>query len=114
MEFPDDINNCLQCHSAGQYDLPLQTNPWAEQGPNGATSPTVVVCSACHLKTAVAVIDVSALSGLPAGDQALIDHMTSNGGVFGGTFAEANKVESCAVCHSIGSEFGVDKAHGIK
>ena len=114
VEFPDDNSNCLQCHADGQFDLPLQANPWAERGPNGATSPTVVVCSSCHLETAIAVIDTGDLGALPADDQALIDHMISNGGVFGGTFDEANKVESCAICHSIGSEFGVDTSHNIR
>jgi OmcA/MtrC family decaheme c-type cytochrome len=114
VEFPDDNSNCLQCHDDGQYDLPIQANIWAEQGPNGATSPTLVVCGSCHLETAIAVIDVNNLGALPAADQALIDHMISNGGVFGGAFDEANKVESCAVCHSIGSEFGVDTSHNIR
>lgn len=119
VELPDDPSNCQQCHSqydddSWQYDLPLKSNIWPESGPNGSTSATVVVCSSCHLETAIAVIDTAALTDLPTADQALIEHMMNNGGIFGGTPEEANKVESCSICHSIGSSAGIDKAHNIR
>ncbi len=112
--FPDDVNNCTQCHSGTQYDLPIQANKWAETGPAGSTSSTVVVCSSCHLESGLPAVNVADLSNLTAADQALVDHMDANGGVFNGTVSAANKVESCAICHAIGEAAGVDVVHGIQ
>lgn len=112
--FPDVIDYCLQCHDSDQYDLPLQANVWPEVGLNGATSPTAVVCSSCHLDTAIAQIDFNDLGSLPTSDQALIDHMVNNGAIFNGTVDVAYKVESCAVCHAIGKESGVDAVHNTR
>jgi len=114
VEFPDVTDNCLQCHESNQYNLPLQANVWPEVGTNGATSPTAVVCSSCHLDKPIAQIDLNNLGSLSTSDQALIDHMVNNGAIFGGSVEQANKVESCAVCHAIGKEAGVDAVHNIR
>lgn len=124
--FPGNIDNCEQCHTNDQFDLPLQQNTRASiaSGASGSVyvSPTAVVCGSCHLNVKLGLIDPS-LPGLidptkgsiDAKGQALIDHMIQNGAIFGAAaFDEANKVESCAVCHAIGTEFGVDKVHDIK
>jgi OmcA/MtrC family decaheme c-type cytochrome len=120
--FPNKIQNCAACHADGQIDLPLQQNHRASAANRDAPvyiSPTAVVCSACHLDVALGYID-PVLPGLidpangtiSANDQAVIDHMIQNGAVFGSAdFNIANKVESCAVCHAVGSEFGVDEVH---
>jgi hypothetical protein len=81
-----------------------------------------VVCASCHLYVASGYVN-PALGGLidPANGsisletQAVIDHMIQNGAVFGATtFEEANKVESCSVCHAKGKESGIDKVHNFK
>jgi len=124
--FPGNIDNCIQCHANTQYDLPLQQNTRASIASGANTnvyvSPTAVVCGSCHLNVKLGLIDPSlpglidpAKGSIDTKGQALIDHMMQNGGVFGAaTFAQANKVESCAVCHAIGTEFGVDIVHDIK
>jgi hypothetical protein len=51
---------------------------------------------------------------LTPGERSLIDHMVSNGAVFAAEkFVDADKVESCAVCHSKGGVAGIDAAHGL-
>jgi len=135
--YPGEISNCNACHSENQFDLPLTMNTRASkaQVPANAdkgtsevinyTSATVVVCSSCHIKVPVGYIDPTAAGYVNAGapaevslsseDQSLVTHMLTNGGVFNAsTFAEANIVEACAVCHSSGSTVAVDEVHKIR
>lgn len=122
--FPSSVANCNACHTEDQIDLPLQVNHRASAANRDAPvfiSPTAVVCAACHVDAALGYIDPTqpgymdeANGTIPRDDQAVVDHIIQNGGVFGAaTFEEANKVESCAVCHAIGSEYGVDAVHKI-
>lgn len=119
VEFPDEPSNCAQCHDAGQYDLPIQANEWAQGSGSIWTTPTTAVCSSCHLEEALATVSAAVnagdISGLSKSDQALIDHMQNNGASFAEpSQADAYKVESCSVCHAIGKEFGVDAVHEIR
>jgi OmcA/MtrC family decaheme c-type cytochrome len=128
--FPGNISTCTACHTESQVEIPVAVNARpsvANAGSRGApdaryTSPTAVVCASCHLDVASGYVN-PALGGLidPANGsisletQAVIDHMIQNGAVFGATtFEEANKVESCSVCHAKGKESGIDKVHNFK
>ncbi|WP_207063606.1 OmcA/MtrC family decaheme c-type cytochrome [Motiliproteus sp. SC1-56] len=128
--FPNNVDNCIACHGATQFDLPPQENfraSTASDGQGGTVfiSPTTVVCGSCHLSAPLGHIDPgfpgyidtdnTGTEALDATEQALVDHMIQNGAVFhAATFDEANKFESCAVCHAIGSEFGVDTVHTLR
>lgn len=129
IHYPGNISTCTQCHTADQVELPVAVNSrasvaniasgWGAPPTARYTSPTAVVCSSCHLDVPVGFVNPN-LPGLmdPAHGtvsietQAVIDHMLQNGAVFGATtFEEANKVESCAVCHAQGKDSGIDKVH---
>lgn len=125
-EYPNTIANCQACHDGSmngelaQIDLPVQKNNRASAANRDAPvfiSPTAVVCASCHVDAALGLIDPDKPgymdnSAISPFQQAVLDHMIQNGAVFAGqTFEEANKVESCAVCHAIGSEMGVDNVH---
>ncbi len=136
--YPAPINNCLQCHTEEQINLPLQENPRASFTKNSAfdfnlmngvyTSPTTVVCTSCHISVGPGFIDAqgdliasyadqegNAIDSLPDEEQNIINHMILAGGaVFGAaTAAEATGKEACATCHALGKEVGVDKMHNL-
>lgn len=123
-EYPGKLNNCESCHTSSQYDLPNSKNTrpsvaWSGApfgSPQAYTSPTAVVCASCHIGVPVGAIDPSDLagSGLNTEQISTANHFIGNGAVFGaGTAAEATGTEACATCHAKGSEFGVDKVHGL-
>jgi OmcA/MtrC family decaheme c-type cytochrome len=138
IKFPAELNNCQQCHSEGQIDLPLAQNPRASKTNNPAatgdvfTSPTAVVCTTCHIAVTPGYINTAgqivkdadgnffkAADGsdikLTDVEQNIINHMILAGGAaFGAPTAEAaTGTEACATCHAIGSVVGVDKVHGL-
>ncbi len=124
--YPGDIENCNACHSKGQIDLPLQQNTRPTQAGNAATgsgvvfvSPTVAVCSACHLSVPLGFILPSGTASgatLSSSDGPLLTHMITNGAVFGETTLSAlvSAPESCSVCHSSGSVSAVDTVHNLQ
>lgn len=120
-ELPINIDNCNSCHSAGQFDLPIAQNSRASAFSGDKwVSPTAVVCSSCHISLRnLGLIDPNKPgymenSAITPQQQGVLDHMIQNGAIFGAdTFDEANKVESCLVCHAIGAEYGVDKVHSL-
>ena len=128
--FPGNISACTACHTEDQVEIPVAVNSRAAVANAGSrsdpalryTSPTAVVCSSCHLDIATGYVDPSmpglidpANGSISLDTQAVIDHMIQNGAVFGATtFEEANKVESCSVCHGKGEESGIDKVHKFK
>ncbi len=118
--YPNTIADCQACHLPSQIDLPVKQNPRAAAANRGAVvyiSATAVVCGSCHLSAPLGEIDpdkpgYTEEGSLSPAHQAVVDHMLQNGAVFhADSFSQANKVESCAVCHGIGSEFAVDKVH---
>ena len=120
--FPSNIRDCKACHSGNQHDIPLQSNPRASIANRDDPvfiSGTALVCAACHVDAPLGAIDPQKPqymdnSKIPAKHQAIIDHMIQNGAVFGSKdFTSANKVESCSVCHAIGSESGIDSVHKL-
>ncbi|OUS26202.1 hypothetical protein A9Q98_11085 [Thalassotalea sp. 42_200_T64] len=73
IKFPAELNNCQQCHSEGQIDLPLAQNPRAAATKNPTyagwnlldpaasvyTSPTATVCTTCHISVTPGFIDAT-------------------------------------------------------
>ncbi len=108
--YPKAANDCSACHVKGQLTLENLSNgvsiitatPGAtEKGQVAEYSPTVAACGACHT-------DIESWA----------NHAISSGGVYnadatgGRTYQSGG--ESCAVCHSEGSDLGVDAVHGYK
>lgn len=93
VKFPGNLANCTACHSPGSYALPLteevrSTAVVNREGGAGHLLPTRAVCTSCHVGAATT---------------AHAELETTVGGV-----------ESCAVCHATGSEFAVERVHGIE
>ncbi|MNG89427.1 hypothetical protein D3C79_482940 [compost metagenome] len=112
--FPGKLENCESCHTQEQYNLPNQKNVRPSLTPTATEpkwySPTLVVCSSCHLQTALGLVDPAN----PATGDEWASHMQDNGAVFGAASAEeATGREECASCHAIGQEQGVDKVHKV-
>ncbi len=88
--FPGDLAACQTCHLAGTYDLPLpsgvQPTTITQAGKIVSTTlPIRSVCTACHDSVPVA---------------GHVELMTT-----------ASGVETCEVCHGVGSEFDVTSVH---
>jgi OmcA/MtrC family decaheme c-type cytochrome len=82
---PGDTRNCAKCHINGSQSTPGGVNDARDpQGYIDPVKPTAAACIGCH-------VSVSASS-----------HMLANTTAIG---------EACAVCHSSGSIFAVDKMH---
>ena len=138
VEFPTKLNDCQQCHTSAQIDLPLVQNPRASLTNNPAqtgdiyTSATTTVCTTCHLSVTPGFINASGqivkdgdgnffvgVDGsnitLSSSEQNTVNHMILAGGaVFGAaTAAEATGTEACATCHAIGKSAGVNNVHGL-
>lgn len=115
--FPGIINNCENCHTQAQYNLPNQQNPRPSLATTTADnknpkyfSPTLVVCASCHLKSPLGLVNPTT----PASGDEWASHMRSNGAVFGAdSAAAASGTEQCASCHAVGQEQGVDKVHKV-
>jgi OmcA/MtrC family decaheme c-type cytochrome len=85
--YPGDRRDCLQCHVAGGYTLPLASSATPSTTPRNfwdPTSPTAAACLGCHDSVEAAA------------------HAFLNTASFG---------ESCSVCHKEGAEFAVSKVH---
>jgi OmcA/MtrC family decaheme c-type cytochrome len=92
VRFPGDRRDCVKCHTANGYKLPLQTgiasvdtprDYFAKQGPGTAA------CLGCHDSKDAAA------------------HAYLNTTTFGGT----NPAEACATCHGTGKDWDVAKMH---
>lgn len=134
--YPSPINECAQCHSQQQINLPLQQNNRASLstttnifGDKVYTSPTAVVCTSCHIRVSPGLLSptgqVITNNGDPALDNdgtpftlsddendTLIHMILVGNATFGAaTASEAENSETCANCHAIGMEAGVDVVH---
>jgi len=88
VRYPGDRRNCLQCHAAGTYDLPLPETTISQKAPRDYINPLPPVsgaCLSCHTKKSAA---------------AHASIMTSP--ILG---------ESCDACHGQSSEASVEKVH---
>lgn len=87
VRYPGDLRNCLACHSASTYQLPLPKNLLPVQAPRDfftPIKPESAACLSCH-DTAYAAA-----------------HAYVNTAPF---------AEACAACHGNNAEFSVDKVH---
>ncbi|MFB2862090.1 OmcA/MtrC family decaheme c-type cytochrome [Aeromonas sp. MdU4] len=115
--FPGKGNNCESCHTKAQYNLPNQQNARPSLAATTTDnklpkyfSPTLVVCSSCHLKSPLGLVKPDS----PVAGDEWATHMKNNGAVFGAETSEAaTGVEQCASCHAVGMDQGVDKVHKV-
>ncbi|GIU10410.1 hypothetical protein TUM4445_17890 [Shewanella sp. MBTL60-112-B2] len=97
--YPTDPADCAACHDQGQLTLAGLADTPPTLSKDGTYSPTVAACASCHAPTA-------------EGNNAVISHFESNGGVYQGSDGSYQLGgESCATCHAEGKSFGVDKVH---
>ncbi len=85
--YPGDRRDCLQCHKAGGFTVPVPAGRTAVDTPTNywtPTYPTATACLACH-------------DSLEAAAHAIIN--------------TANIGESCAVCHKETADFAASKVH---
>jgi OmcA/MtrC family decaheme c-type cytochrome len=85
--FPGDRRDCVRCHAAGTYTVPLPEGTTAVDWPANywtPVQPTAAACLGCHDTVEAAA------------------HAYVNTAPFG---------EACAACHSSDAEFGVDQVH---
>jgi OmcA/MtrC family decaheme c-type cytochrome len=118
--YPGKLSNCEGCHKPDTY-YPL--DPAVVQASSvlagssinllsddTAMSPTVSVCSGCHVRDLIGVINGTASESAAA-------HMVSQGGSFNLTKNAAGQVvgpvESCSVCHGPGRTSDVKLVHDI-
>ncbi len=93
VRFPGDRRDCLKCHVAGAYTLPLQAGIMSVDTPRDYFSPqgpATAACLGCH------------------DNQDAAAHAYLNSTTFGGNSA---LTEACATCHSTGKDWDVDKVH---
>jgi OmcA/MtrC family decaheme c-type cytochrome len=89
--FPGDQGDCLKCHNAGTYTLPL---------PDGVLPATVTV----NGKVAAVYQPMTlACAGCHAGQSGFAAHAA--------TMTSATSGEACAACHGAGKQFDVTKVH---
>jgi OmcA/MtrC family decaheme c-type cytochrome len=85
--YPGDRRDCVKCHIAGTYTVPLPSVVTPTTTPRNywnPTMPTSAACLGCHDSVEAAA------------------HAYVNTAPFG---------EACAACHSTDAEFGVDQVH---
>jgi OmcA/MtrC family decaheme c-type cytochrome len=104
VQYPGRLSNCQTCHGADGYQLPLDPGVLATSVGTGAniadprddllTTPAAAVCSSCH------------------DSAASLQHMQSEGGLFGAPYAVAiDAIETCDVCHRSSASASVDAVH---
>ncbi len=87
VRYPGDRRNCLQCHTATGFTVPLPAGRTSVNTPSNywtPTYPTATACLGCH-------------DSLEAAAHAIINTATIG--------------ESCAVCHKETADFAVSKVH---
>jgi OmcA/MtrC family decaheme c-type cytochrome len=90
VRYPGDRRDCLQCHVAGSYTVPLQTTT-AVTTPRGYWTPTAATSAAC----------LGCHDSIEAAAHALINTAIIKG----------SALETCETCHSESAEFAVSQAH---
>jgi OmcA/MtrC family decaheme c-type cytochrome len=89
--YPGDRRDCLQCHKAGTYTVPLPTGTTAVDDPSAFWTPmlpTAAACLGCH-------------DSVDAAAHAFVNTAMS----------EKFSAEACAVCHKESADIAVSKAH---
>ena len=92
VRYPGDRRDCLQCHVAGAFTLPIAATATPVTTPRSywdPTMPTAAACLGCH-------------DSLDAAGHAMINTVVIPG---------IGQVESCSVCHQEIADFAVSKAH---
>jgi len=112
VRFPGELSDCLNCHVAGKFELPLGSQVLgttvatgsslspkavdADPANNLRISPTAAVCSSCH------------------DDGETRAHMTRNGAQFSATQAQINRGnERCVNCHGSGKREDIRRVHDV-
>jgi OmcA/MtrC family decaheme c-type cytochrome len=119
-EYPGKLSNCEGCHKPDTYypvNMSTVQGSTVLAGANRdsfaddvAMSPTVAVCSGCHIADVIGVIKGTVQDATAA-------HMVQSGGTFNSPKDAAGQIvgpiETCEVCHGPGRSADIKQVHDI-